>query len=100
MEPEVAYLDYILKGIVSHPEQVSIKRTVDTMGVLLFVTVHKDDMGKVLGRGGQLADGALRPLMRVFGMKIGSRVNVKFGEPAGGKRSEEAKTVDEAVDSL
>jgi predicted RNA-binding protein YlqC (UPF0109 family) len=100
MEPEVQYLEYVIKGFVANPDAVVIDRSVDNLGVLLMVTVHKDDMGKVLGKGGKLANEAIRPLMRVFGMKHNARVNVKFKEPAGGRRDLEVKTVDQVVDEL
>ena len=74
-------------------------RTVDEMGVLLTLTVHPDDMGKIIGRDGNTAK-ALRTLLRVVGMKHNARVNLKINEPAGGKREQEFKSVDEVVDGL
>jgi predicted RNA-binding protein YlqC (UPF0109 family) len=100
MEPEQAFLDYIIKAIVDHPDAVVITRTVDNLGVLLTLTVHPDDMGKVIGKGGKLASGAIRPLLHVFGMKHNARVNLKINEPVGGKREPEVKTVDQVVEEL
>ncbi len=100
MEPEVQFLDYVIKAFVEHPEAVVIERTVDNMGVLLMLTVHADDMGKVIGKGGKLANEALRPLLHVVGMKHNARVNLKIKEPVGGKRSQEMKSVDQVVDEM
>jgi predicted RNA-binding protein YlqC (UPF0109 family) len=100
MEPEVQFLDFIIKAIVDHPESVVIERTVDNLGVLLTLTVHPEDMGKVIGKGGKLATGAIRPLLHVVGMKHNARVNLKINEPLGGKRERENKTVDQAVDEI
>jgi uncharacterized protein len=99
MDQDHAFLDYVIKALVDNPDGVAITRTVDEMGVLLTLTVHPDDMGKIIGRDGNIAK-ALRTLLRVVGMKHNARVNLKINEPAGGKRDGEVKTVDEVVDSL
>lgn len=85
MEQDQQFLEYVVKGLVDHPEAILINRTVDEMGVLLTLTVHKDDMGKVVGRQGATAK-AIRTLLRVVGMKHDARVNLKINEPEGGMR--------------
>lgn len=98
MEPEQAFLEYVIKAIVDHPEQAAVERTLDNLGVLLTLTVHPDDMGKVIGKNGKMANEALRPLLKAVGMKHNARVNLKINEPVGGKREHEFRPVDEAVD--
>jgi predicted RNA-binding protein YlqC (UPF0109 family) len=100
--PEEAFLDYVIKAIVDHPDEVKIERSLDNLGVLLTLTVHPDDMGKVIGKNGKLATGAIRPLLHVVGMKHNARVSLKINEPLGGKRdtSIEPKTVEEIVSEL
>lgn len=93
-----AFLDYVIKALVDHPEQVIITRSVDEMGVLLTLTVHADDMGKIIGRDGNIAK-ALRTLLRVVGMKHNARVNLKINEPAGGKR-DDSRSIDDAIEGL
>ena len=100
MEQDHAFLEYVVKALVDNSDDVVITRTVDEMGVLLTLTVNPDDMGKIIGRDGNIAK-ALRTLLRVVGMKHNARVNLKINEPMGGKRErDEMKTVDEVVDSL
>jgi predicted RNA-binding protein YlqC (UPF0109 family) len=101
MEHDHAFLDYVIKALVDHPEEVTITRSVDEMGVLLTLTVNAEDMGKIIGRDGNIAK-ALRTLLRVVGMKRNARVNLKINEPVGGKRygEGEQKTVDQVVDEL
>jgi predicted RNA-binding protein YlqC (UPF0109 family) len=101
MEQDYAFLDFVVKALVDKPEAVEITRTVDEMGVLLLLTVHADDMGKIIGKDGNTAK-SLRTLLRVVGMKHNARVNLKINEPAGGKRSFEAepKTLDQVVEEL
>jgi predicted RNA-binding protein YlqC (UPF0109 family) len=83
-ERDQEFLEFVVKGLVEHPDEVKIGRTVDEMGVLLTLDLHPDDMGKVIGRSGNTAK-AIRTLLRVVGMKHNARVNLKINEPAGGR---------------
>ncbi len=99
MEQDHAFLEYVVRALVDNPDQVIINRSVDEMGVLLTLTVSPDDMGKIIGREGNIAK-ALRTLLRVVGMKHNARVNLKINEPAGGKREAEVRPLDDVIDSL
>ena len=85
MERDQQFLEYVVKALVDNPDSVKINRTVDEMGVLLTLLVHKDDMGKVIGRSGATAK-AIRTVLRVVGMKNDARVNLKIEEPEGSER--------------
>jgi predicted RNA-binding protein YlqC (UPF0109 family) len=85
MEQDQQFLEYVVKALVDFPDAVKIKRTVDEMGVLLTLTVHQDDMGKIIGRSGATAK-AIRTVLRVVGMKNEARVNLKIEEPEGSTR--------------
>jgi predicted RNA-binding protein YlqC (UPF0109 family) len=118
-ERDQEFLEFVVKGLVEHPEAVKITRAVDEMGVLLTLDLHADDMGKVIGRSGNTAK-AIRTLLRVVGMKHNARVNLKINEPPGGMRDQSSggsaaqgwdgshetpaspamKSVDEAMDDL
>jgi hypothetical protein len=89
-----AFLEYVVKSLVDHPDAVKINRTVDEMGVLLTLDVHAEDMGKVIGRSGNTAK-AIRTLLRVVGMKNDARVNLKINEPEGGMRAQDASAMNE-----
>ncbi|MEK7635219.1 MAG: KH domain-containing protein [Patescibacteria group bacterium] len=104
MEKDAEFLDFVVKGLVDHPESVKINRTVDEMGVLLSLDCHPDDMGKIIGRSGNTAK-AMRILLRVVGMKNNARVNLKINEPEGGRKnapvsSADMKSVDDALEDL
>src|SRR5882757_7286073 len=86
-EKDQAFLEFVVKGLVDHPEEVKIKRVVDEMGVLLTLDLNAEDMGKVIGRSGNTAK-AIRTLLRVVGMKHNARVNLKINEPVGGTRAQ------------
>jgi uncharacterized protein len=107
MERDQQFLEYVVKALVDNPDDVKINRTVDEMGVLLTLSVNKDDMGKVIGRSGQTAK-AIRTVLRVVGMKNDARVNLKIEEPEGSDRmtgpgmqgSRDDRSVDDVIDSL
>lgn len=82
MEQDQQFLEYVVKALADHPEDVKITRVVDEMGVLLTLSVNQEDMGKVIGRSGATAK-AIRTVLRVVGMKNDARVNLKIEEPEG-----------------
>ena len=98
-EPDVTFLEYVVKSLVDHSEDVKVTRVVDEMGVLITLDVNGGDMGKIIGRDGNTAK-AIRTLLRVVGMKNNARVNLKINEPEGGKKPGTPKTVDEAIDDM
>lgn len=80
------FLEYLVKSIVDHPDDVVVDRKVDEMGVLLSLKVHAQDMGQVVGRQGATAK-AIRSLLRIVGIKNNARVNLKIEEPEGSTRA-------------
>lgn len=84
MVQDQEFLEYVVKAIVNHPEEVKTSRTVDERGVLITLDLSPTDMGYVIGRRGQTAR-AVRTLLKVVGAKNNARVNLKINEPAGGR---------------
>lgn len=84
-EQDQEFVEYLVKALVDHPEDVKTERTIDEMGVLLTLHVNQADMGQVIGRQGQTAK-SIRTLLRVVGAKHKSRVNLKIYEPEGSRR--------------
>ncbi len=78
------FLEYIVKGLVDNPDDVSVERKVDEMGVLLSLKVNQEDMGQIIGKAGSTAR-AIRNLIRIVGLKNHARVNLKIEEPEGGR---------------
>jgi predicted RNA-binding protein YlqC (UPF0109 family) len=60
--PDQIFIEDVIKSIVENPNDVHVTRTVDEMGVLLTLSVHKDDMERVIGRQGAIAK-ALRTVL-------------------------------------
>jgi len=62
------FLEFIIKALVDHPDDVRVNRSVDEMGVLLTLKVNPEDMGQIIGRNGSTAR-AIRSLIRIIGLK-------------------------------
>lgn len=86
MEQDEKFLKLIIEQIVDKPDDIKIERTVDEMGVLLTLSVNKDDMAQIIGKSGRTAS-AIRTLLRIVGMKSEARVNLKIEEPEGSDRA-------------
>jgi len=80
------FLEFIVKTLVDHPDDVKVERKVDEMGVLLSLKVNPEDMGQIIGRQGATAR-AIRNLVRIVGLKNHARVNLKIEEPEGSSKS-------------
>ena len=94
------FLEYIVKALVDHPDDVNIDRKVDEMGVLLSLKVNPEDMGQIIGRAGSTAR-SIRSLVRIVGLKNHARVNLKIEEPAGGRAPREKVSFEkEGLDDL
>ncbi len=79
------FLEFIVKSLVDHPEDVKVDRKVDEMGVLLSLKVNPEDMGQIIGKAGSTAR-SIRSLVRIVGLKNHARVNLKIEEPEGSTR--------------
>lgn len=92
------FVEYIVRSIVSHPEDVITERKVDEMGVLLILKINPADMGFVVGRQGQTAR-AIRTLLKIVGAKNNARLNLKIEEPEGGRRAPRTERREETIDT-
>ncbi|MFC1632938.1 KH domain-containing protein [Patescibacteria group bacterium] len=81
-EPDRDFVEYVVKSIVDHPDDVVVERKIDELGVLITLAVNPEDMGQVIGRQGATAR-SVRTLLRVIGAKNNARVNLKILEPEG-----------------
>ncbi|RZI92005.1 MAG: RNA-binding protein [Microbacterium sp.] len=72
-----AALEHVVKGIVDHPDDVTVRSATSPRGDVLEVRVHPDDRGRVIGRGGRTAK-ALRTL--IAALADGKRVRVDVAD--------------------
>ena len=71
------FIEYIVKSLVSNPDDVTVEREIDEKGVLLTLTVNPEDLGRVIGKRGVTAQ-SLRTLLRALGTKNDARYNFKI----------------------
>lgn len=96
---DVEFVEYVVKSIVDHPDDVKLERAIDEMGVLITLTVNPEDMGQVIGRSGATAK-SIRTLLRVIGARNNARVNLKINEPEGSQRRQEDAAVIESAEEV
>ena len=73
-------IDYIAKLLVEHPEQVEVREFGGGDRVRLELTVAQDDMGRVIGKGGRVAN-AIRAVLRVAAEREGKQATLDVVEP-------------------
>jgi len=73
-------VEYISRSIVDDPDQLWV--TQERMGnkVRIELQVSKEDMGRVIGKGGRVAN-AIRVLLRVAAAREGKQVSLDVVEP-------------------
>src|ERR1700735_4576872 len=77
------FVEFVVKSLVSKPDEVKIERRIDEKGVLLELTVDPEDLGRVIGKRGATAQ-SLRTRLRAMGTKQDARYNLKIVDPSGG----------------
>ncbi len=75
-----ALTEYIAKSLVDHPDEVVVDEVRHGSRVTLELSVAKDDMGRVIGRGGRVAN-AIRTLLRVAAERDGCQATLDVMEP-------------------
>lgn len=70
-------LEFLARSLVDYPEQVRVEETETDDGVLLRLTVAKEDVGKVIGKQGRIAR-ALRTVVKASAVKEGRQATVEI----------------------
>jgi len=74
-----AFLEFVVSGLVNHPESVSVTPVEHGNNTLYELRMNPDDVGKVIGRSG-MTIGAIRSLAQVGAAKAGRRCAVEIVE--------------------
>lgn len=77
MEKVKNAVDFIVKNLVDDAESVEVTCEQNENNVDCFVLVSENDIGKVIGKNGKVAN-AIRMVVRTIGKKDNFRVNVKI----------------------
>ncbi len=72
-----AVVEYVMPWLVDHPEEVSIAEAEgEREGVVIEVSVHPEDIGKIIGKRGRIIH-SIRSLARAAGQRSGEPVSVE-----------------------
>ncbi|MFA6080581.1 MAG: KH domain-containing protein [Candidatus Gracilibacteria bacterium] len=74
------FIRFCISHIVSQPEAVSLEVREDEDATRYQLTVHTDDMKRVIGRSGKTIR-ALQSLVRVIGIKQSKKLFLNLVEP-------------------
>lgn len=73
----IELVGFLVQGVVSHPEEVEVEEFLDDQGSIYGIRVHPDDVGRVIGREGRVAN-ALRHVVKAAATKTGARIQVEI----------------------
>lgn len=74
-----AFLEYVVKGLVQHPEEVTVT-PVEREGTTIYeLRLNSQDVGKVIGRQGMTVN-AIRSLLLAGSAKKGMRCSLEIVE--------------------
>ncbi|MBE3594774.1 MAG: KH domain-containing protein [Candidatus Carbobacillus altaicus] len=68
-------LEYLVRGMVDHPDEVHVSEAEDGETTVYAIWVHEADKGRVIGRSGQTAN-ALRQVAYAIAAKHGKRIRI------------------------
>ncbi len=75
-----ALTEFIARSLVDHPAEVAVDEFRHGSHVTLELHVAKEDMGRVIGKNGRVAN-AIRTLLRVSAEREGTQVSLDVMEP-------------------
>ena len=93
------FVEYVIKNLVNHPDDVTVDRKIDEKGVLLTLTVNPEDLGRVIGRRGSTAQSS-RTLLRALGTKNDAHYNLKIVNNDDQSTVAETPTTDESAEAV
>lgn len=72
------FVEYMAAALVDEPNRVRVVESTSPHSVVLELHVAPDDVGRVIGKGGRVAN-AMRNLLRVAALREGTRVTLEIG---------------------
>ena len=71
------FLEYMARSLVDKPDAVVVEVEEKEGEISLVLNVDQEDMGRVIGRDGRIAN-AIRSLLRVMGARDGRHVELEI----------------------
>lgn len=75
-----ALIEYLARNLVEYPDEVEVREFRTGNRVRLELIVAKEDMGRIIGKNGRVAN-SIRMLLRVAVEREGQQVSLDVVEP-------------------
>lgn len=72
-------LDYLARALVEYPDDVRVTQGMGERGLTYTLTVHPDDVGRVIGRSGRMAR-ALRQVTRAAAATVNVHAFIEISD--------------------
>ena len=72
-------IEFLARSLVEQPDAVQVEEEQDRDRVIFHLYVADDDMGKVIGKQGRIAN-AMRDLLKVAAARHGTRASLEIGD--------------------
>lgn len=75
-------LEYIVKNLVNHPEEVAIRETEKDGKLCLKLKVEKQDMGRIIGKEGRIIR-SIREIVYAYALKDRKKIVIELDDSKG-----------------
>ena len=72
-------VEFLARNLVTHPEAVEVSGTSEDGGSTLELRVHKDDLGRVIGKQGRTAK-SLRTILNAAASRANTKASLEIVE--------------------
>ncbi len=72
-------IEFLARALVDEPDAVEVEEEEDGDRIIFHLYVADDDMGKVIGKQGRIAN-AMRDLLKVAATRQGTRASLEIGD--------------------
>ena len=72
-----ALVEMIVRNLVDFPDEVCVNETAGESVVILEISVAQDDVGKVIGKEGRIAN-SIRTIVKAAAAKLDKKVTVEI----------------------
>ncbi len=73
------FIGFLLQRLIAHPDDVDLRQIEEERHLTFQISVHPDDIGKVIGKNGRTIN-AIRSLLSAAGSRTDQRVTVQLFE--------------------
>jgi predicted RNA-binding protein YlqC (UPF0109 family) len=72
-----ALIEYLARALADHPDDVVVQEEHDGDRIIIHLSVHEEDKGRIIGRDGRCAN-AMRSLLHVSSVRAGVRASLNI----------------------